>query len=100
MQEFANSIVALPDELKIVIAGVVLALVYAVLKGRVADEVVGKIAVLVSTAVIGIIEIALGLIPAELEAVAVNVLQLIVLLGGWVVAKNLYFQADERGLLK
>jgi hypothetical protein len=99
MAGFAQTLVELPNELKVVLAGLCLAAVQALLSGRVPDEVVSKFAALVTAFVLGIVEVALGMIPLEFEEVAVAILQLLVVLFGFVVAKNLFKQANERGLL-
>ena len=93
MQEVITTLVQLPDELKILIAGAVLYLVNLGL-GRlpIPEEHLTKIAVAVSAAVIAAIEVALNAIPVEFQPLAVHILQLIVLLFGFVAVKNLYQQ--------
>lgn len=90
---FANSLVELPLQLQALIAGAVLYLVNLGLgKLPIPEEHLTKIAVAVSTALIAAIEVALNAIPLEFQPLAVHILQLIVLLFVFVVAKNLYQQ--------
>lgn len=102
MSEFAATLVTLPNELKLAIAAGVLALARVLLAGRVPDAFVSEIAIAVTTALITGIELALGLIPLEFEALAAQILQLIVILLGMVLAANGYRLArtslHDRGL--
>lgn len=102
MESFAMGLVALPNELKLALAAGVLYLARLALAGRVPDAWVSELAVVISTALIAGVEMLLGLIPLEFEAVAAQVLQLIVILLGMVLAANGYRLAraslHDRGL--
>lgn len=85
---FSAWVVALPTELKAAIAIGVLYLVRLLLAGRVSDEWLTELAGIVTTALVAVIELALGLIPLQFEAVATAILRLIaVLLGGILVVR-------------
>jgi hypothetical protein len=85
-----QTIVSLPDELKLAIAAGILFLVRLVLDGRVPDKYISEIAAAISTALITVIGVLLGMIPPEFEALANSILSLIVVLLGMVFAVNAY----------
>jgi hypothetical protein len=90
MSEMALFVIALPEELKIALAGLVLAGVRLLLAGRVPDAYISEVAAVITTAIITIIELSLGLIPGEFEMVVAAVLRLIAILLGMVFAANGY----------
>ncbi len=93
MNGFVATLVGLPPELKAAIALAVLALVRLALSGRVPDAWATELAGVITTAVVAVFELALGLIPARFEAIAAAILQLIVVLLGAVVAVRVYLLA-------
>src|SRR5215216_5611581 len=100
METFANWIIGLPDPLKVFIAAAVLYLVRLVLAGRVPEETLTEIAVAVSTALVTVIELGLGLIPPEFEAVATAVLNLIAVLLGTIFVVRTYLIAREHARVR
>lgn len=90
MNEFASFLGGLPVELQAFIALAVLAGVRALLAGRVPEQFVTELAAVISTALIAIIELALGLIPSEFDSIVAAILQLIVVLLGAVTVARLY----------
>lgn len=90
MEAFVQSLVVLPDPIKGAIALGVLYLVRLVLAGRVPDQFLTEVSAVITTALVSVIELALGLIPYSFEAVAAAVLNLIAVLLGGVVVVNGY----------
>ena len=99
MEGFVQQIVTFPDELKIALAVGVLYLVRLLLAGRVPDENLSEIAAAITTALITVIGILLGLIPVDFEAIATATLRLLAVLLGSVIVINGYLRAREHGLL-
>jgi len=93
MEAFAMYVIGLPEELKAAIAIGVLALVRILLAGRVPDSFVTELAAVITTALITVIELALGLIPAEFEPVAAAILRLIAVLLGTILVVRAYLVA-------
>lgn len=89
-EAFVQSLVVLPDTLKAAIALGVLYLVRLALAGRVPDQFLTEVSAVITTALVSVIELALGLIPLSFEAVAAAVLNLIAVLLGGVVVVNGY----------
>jgi hypothetical protein len=102
METFVTYVVGLPEPLKAAIAILVLAVVRLVLAGRVPDDWLTELAGVITTAVISIIELALGLIPPEFDAVVAAALNLIAVLLGTIFAARAYLivrhSARARGL--
>lgn len=95
MNHLVTTIVALPDELKGAIALAVLAAVRILLNGRVADSFVTELAAIITTAVLALLQLLLGLIPPQFEAVADAVLKLLVVLLGSVFIVRAYMLAHK-----
>jgi hypothetical protein len=93
MEAFAMYVIGLPEELKAAIAIGVLALVRVLLAGRVPDAFVTELAAVITTALITVIELALGLIPVEFEPVAAAILRLIAVLLGTILVARAYLVA-------
>lgn len=102
MESFVSFVVGLPEPLRAAIALLVLAAVRLLLAGRVPDEWLTELASVITTAVISVIELALGLIPPEFDAIVAAVLNLIVVLLGTVFVARAYLivrhSAKARGL--
>jgi hypothetical protein len=102
METFVSFVVGLPEPLKAAIAIAVLALVRLVLAGRVPEEWLTELAGVLTTALIAVIELALGLIPPEFDAVVAAVLNLIAILIGTIFVVRAYMivrlSARARGL--
>jgi hypothetical protein len=86
----AATAVALPDQIKAAIAIGVLYLVRLVLAGRVPDQWLTELAGAITAAIITLIQLLLGLIPSQFDAIVAAVLQLIVVLLGGVLLINGY----------
>lgn len=86
-------VVGLPDELKVAIAAGILFLVRLLLAGRVPDSFLTELAAVITTALITVIELALGLIPPEFEPVAAAILRLIAALLGAILVVRAYLVA-------
>ena len=100
MLQFAVTLVSLPIELQIALGVGVLFVVRAVLGKFLPEQATVEIAGAITTALVTIIGVLLGLIPVELEAIAVAILNLLVVLVGGGLAVNLYLKARRQGLLK
>lgn len=102
-ESFANWIVTLPDPIPAAIALGVLYLVTLVLKGRVPDAFRVELAGLITTFLVTVINLALGLIPLQWEAIAQGILNLIAVLVGMVIAVRAYLlvkvAAAKQGIL-
>lgn len=90
MENLITYVVGLPDELKIAIAVGVLFVLRLLLAGRVPEEWLTEIAGAITTALVTIIELALGLIPPQFDAIVTLVLQLIALLLGSILVARAY----------
>jgi hypothetical protein len=100
MQGFAQSLVVLPLPLQVVLAVGVLFVVRLALGKFLPDAALSEISAAITTALLTIIGIVLGLIPLELEAVATAILNLLAILLGGVVVVNGYVKARRNGFLK
>jgi uncharacterized membrane protein YjjP (DUF1212 family) len=100
MHGFVQSLVVLPDPLKIFLAGLVLYAVRFLLSKWLPEAALSEIAAAVTTALFVVIGALLGLIPPEFEAIATAALTLLAVLLGTVVVVNSYLKARERGFLK
>lgn len=102
MENFVTYVVELPPELKIAIAFLVMLGIRALLAGRVPEQALTELAAVITTAVVGVIEVLLGLVPPEFSAVGAAILQLIVVLLGSVFVIRAYLtvrhSADLRGI--
>ena len=96
---FANTLVQLPVELQAVLAVAVMYAVRRLLAGRVPDEFVTRIAAAVTGLLLTVSGLLLGLIPLEFGAVAVAILNLLVVLLGGIVAVNALTSRDPKGFL-
>ena len=95
-----QALVELPVELQALLAGVVLLGVRFLLGKFLPEAALSEIAAAVTTALLVAIQAALGLIPLEFEAIAMAVLQLIVVLLGMVVVVRGYQKARANGFLR
>lgn len=93
MNGFVATLVGLPPELKAAIAVLVMLGLRALLSGRVPDAVLTELAGVITTALLAGIGILLGLIPAQFEAVATAILQLIAVLVGTILVVRAYLVA-------
>ena len=100
MQGFAQSLVILPLPLQAVLAVAVLFAVRLALGKFFPDAALSEIAAAITTALLTVIGVALGLIPLEFEAVATAVLNLIAILLGGVIVVNGYAKARRNGFVK
>lgn len=87
-EAFANWLVVLPDPIKAAIAVGILYLVRSLLANRVPDELLIEIAGAITVALVTIINLLLGLIPFQFEAIAMAILNLIAILLGAVFVVN------------
>jgi len=99
MEGFVNSIVVLPNELKVVLAAAVLYVIRLALGKFFPDAALSEIAAVVTAALFVAIGALLGQIPPEFEAIATAVLQLLAILLGSVVVVNGYLKARANGFL-
>jgi hypothetical protein len=90
MESLSAWAIGLPNELKAAIAVAVLYAVRLALAGRVPDQWLMELAAAITTALITVIELALGLVPPEFEAVAVAILNLIAVLIGSILVVNIW----------
>lgn len=93
MNAFAMYVIGLPPELKAAIALAVMFGLRAILAGRVPDAWLTELAGVLTTGLITVIELVLGLVPGEFEAVAQAVLQLIAVLLGAIFVIRAYLAA-------
>lgn len=100
MLQIAVTLVSLPVELQIALGVAVLFVVRAVLGKFLPEQATVEIAGILTTAVIAIVGVLLGLIPVGLEPIATALLNLLVVLVGGGLAVNLYLKARRQGLLK
>ena len=89
-------VVELPTELAGLLAGGVFFLVELLLSGRVPEESLQRIAAAITAAVLEIIAVVLGLIPAGFEDLAIGLLNLLVIILGVVSGSKLLFKAGEK----
>jgi drug/metabolite transporter (DMT)-like permease len=93
---FAQGVVALPPELAAAITGGVFFVVSLLLQGRIPDEYVEEVSGLIATAVLGIIGVALKLIPPDFEDLANGILNILVILLGMISFVKLLFSGGKR----
>lgn len=93
MEGFVNSVIGLPEPLKAAIAILVMLGLRALLSGRVPDAWLTELAGVITTAVITVFELLLGLVPVEFEPIAVAILQLIAVLAGTILVVRAYLVA-------
>jgi hypothetical protein len=99
-ETFALYVLELPVEVKAAIALAVLALLRAVLAGRVPDEWLTEVAGVLTTAIVTLIQLALGLIPPEFHFIAQAVLQLIAVLLGGILTLRVYLLAKASATVR
>ena len=100
MLGFAQSLVVLPLPLQVVLAVGVLFAVRLALGKFLPDAALSEIAAAITTALLTVIGVVLGLVPLEFEAVATAILNLLAILLGGVVVVNGYVKARRNGFLK
>lgn len=96
LRGFSQGVVELPPQLSaILVAGIFFAVNLA-LEGRIPGPYIEEISGAISTAVLGVLAVALRLIPPEFEQIAIAILNLlVVILGVVVVVKGLFAGAQR-----
>lgn len=99
-EAFVNWIVVLPEPIKAAIALGVLYLVRLALSGRVPEAFLTELAAVLTAFLVAIINLLLGLIPLQWEAIATAILQAIAILLGGIFGLRVYLLARSAVLAR